>query len=61
MMDQDGNSSKHDGLLKGIFYGSMIGVAAALIAGNPGLIPLAITVGILAGAVYDRFFRNKKR
>ncbi|SFF87593.1 hypothetical protein [Prevotella sp. KH2C16] len=61
MMDENGDSSKHDGLFKGILYGSFLGAAVSLIAGSPGIIPLGIAIGMLAGAVHDRFFRNKKK
>ncbi|PTL33872.1 hypothetical protein C7120_04590 [Prevotella sp. oral taxon 376] len=60
-MDENENSSKHNGLFKGVLYGSITGVALSLITGSPGVIPLAITAGILAGALYDRFFRNEKK
>lgn len=40
-MDENENSSKHDGLFKGVLYGSITGVALSLITGSPGVIPLA--------------------
>ncbi|MCH4148616.1 MAG: hypothetical protein LKG25_08320 [Prevotella sp.] len=58
---ENGYTDKHNSLLKGIIYASFISAIISLIVGNPGIIPLGIIIGIIVGALHDKFFRNKKK